>query len=168
MNLGDMTEAIDAIDIRQVAKLRVLVEASDCVFMLGNGGSSAIASHMTEDYTKTLKSRALTFSDPARLTCYANDYGYISAYRAWLKEFVPLARKPLVILISSSGNSGNMVCCAQWCDDVDIPFVMLTGFDKNNTMRCNYKHAAQIDMHVDSHDYGIVECTHQVFLHAII
>lgn len=168
MNLDELTEMIDKIDQKDMNTLLNQMKRSSCTFILGNGGSSAIASHMAEDYTKSLKLPAMTFSDAARLTCYANDYGYEYAYAKWLTEFVPLTSVPFVILISSSGNSMNMVQCAAYCVEDRIPFAMLTGFEKNNTMRCNFKDDVIVDYHVPSTDYGIVECMHQIFLHGII
>jgi phosphoheptose isomerase len=53
-----------------------LINEHNNIIILGNGGSSAIASHISQDYTKKLNKKSFTFSDSSRLTCYANDYGY--------------------------------------------------------------------------------------------
>ena len=71
----------------------------------------------------------------------------------------------LVILISSSGNSKNILNCAKHCTTENIPFIILTGFDSLNEVRANYSTYAEIDMYVNSRSYGVVECVHQVFLH---
>jgi D-sedoheptulose 7-phosphate isomerase len=145
-----------------------LINEHNNIIILGNGGSSAIASHISQDYTKKLNKKSFTFSDSSRLTCYANDYGYQNAYRQFLKEFVDLDKQTLVILISSSGNSENIINCAEFCNEHDqIDVVTLTGFDKDNKLNnLNIKNR-KINYWVDSNDYGIVECVHMIFLHMV-
>ena len=64
-------------------------------------------------------------------------------------------------------NSKNIVNCLEYCDNNDISFVLLTGFNKDNESRKKYKDKAKLEMWVDSSDYGIVECAHEIFLHSI-
>ena len=133
------------------------------IIIIGNGGSNSIASHISQDYTKVLDKKSYSFSDPSRLTCYINDYGRDWAYYEFLKDFAE--KDTLVILISSSGNSMNIVNAATWCEQKEIVYLALTGFDKNNNlniMKSPFKY------HVDSDDYGIVECVHQILLHSIL
>lgn len=149
--------------------LEDLIGESENIIILGNGGSSSIASHIAQDYTKKLNKRSFTFSDASRLTCYTNDYGYEDAYLQFLKEFVREEEKTLVILISSSGNSENIVRCAEWCNkSSNIDIVTLTGFDENNRLRKMYLKNRKINHWVDSDDYGIVECVHMIFLHMVV
>lgn len=136
------------------------------IILIGNGGSNAIASHMAEDYTKALGKRAICFSDGARMSCYANDYGYENAFSQFVKEFSD--PDSLVILISSSGNSKNIVNCAQYCSENSIPYALLTGFESGNSIRSSYASGAIHDFWVDSKDYGIVECMHEIILHSVI
>jgi len=138
------------------------------IIILGNGGSSAIASHISQDYTKKLKKRSFTFSDASRLTCYTNDYGYENAYLQFLKEFVRNEEETLVILISSSGNSLNMIKCAEWCNEQNkIGVITLTGFSDENMLKNMSIKNRLLDFWVDSNDYGIVECVHMSFLHMV-
>jgi len=163
MKLADVQKAIDEIEPSQVDQLKQLLSTHEEVIMIGNGGSNAICSHISQDYTKFLGRRAYAFSDASRLTCYINDFGMESAYERFLDDFAMSGT--LVILISSSGNSMNIVNCAEYCVNANLPFVIITGFDKSNALRSKFSKAAQLDMHVDSHSYGVVECVHQVFLH---
>ena len=147
--------------------LNTCISSYNNIIILGNGGSSAIASHISQDYTKKLKKRSYTFSDPSRLTCYANDYGYENAYAQFLKEFVT-DEETLVILISSSGNSQNIINCAEWCETrSNIKTITLTGFDSENKLRTANLKNRLINFWVDSKDYGIVECVHMIFLHMV-
>lgn len=164
--LNGLQQSINKIDEKNLSKLKELVlNSGGKIVILGNGGSNAIASHIAEDYTKALRKPAICFSDAARLTCYANDYGYEQAFKQFLIEFVEPAS--LVILISSSGNSKNIINCAEYCSTNNLDYVILTGFQEDNKLR-QYKHKAKLDFWVDSTDYGIVECMHEIILHSII
>ena len=73
------------------------------IFIIGNGGSSAISSHVSVDLSKNLNMSAMCFSDADLITCFSNDYGYENWYKEALKRHVK--KKDAVILISSSGIS---------------------------------------------------------------
>jgi len=133
------------------------------IIIIGNGGSNSIASHISQDYTKVLDKKSYSFSDPSRLTCYINDYGRDNAYVEFLDDFVD--KDTLVILISSSGNSMNIVNAAKYCEDNNITYLALTGFNSNNKLN---NMNPMWRWHVDSDDYGIVECVHQIVLHSIL
>jgi D-sedoheptulose 7-phosphate isomerase len=145
---------------------KVVLQNTSEIIILGNGGSNAISAHMAEDYTKALNKKGIAFTDGARLTCYANDYGYENAFSQYLSEFS--TTNSLVILISSSGNSKNILNCAKYCLENDIDYIILTGFDPNNSLRNAYSEHALLDFWVDSSDYGVVECVHEIILHSVI
>jgi len=165
-----LTNAIDGISDASIDKLKTTIERQKgSIVILGNGGSSAICSHIAEDYTKVLKKRTLTFTDAARITCYSNDYGYENAYAQFLKEFAD--EDTLVILISSSGNSHNIINCAKFCVSNNLKLITLTGFKSHNALRSYLSDSALsnwvIDLWVNSEEYGVVELTHEAFLHSI-
>ena len=162
----EIIQSLKNITNEQIENLKRLVCGYKQVVIIGNGGSNSIASHISQDYTKKLKIKSFTFSDPSRLTCYINDYGMDLAYVQFLKEFCD--NDTLVILISSSGNSQNIVKCLEYCCENKIEYVLLTGFDENNICRKRFKEGAALEYWVDSKDYGVVECTHQIFLHLIV
>ena len=166
MILGEFVKELNNISSEKVEQLRHLIYEYKQIIILGNGGSSSIASHITQDYTKQLSRRAFTFSDSSRLTCYINDYGQSLAYSQFLREFSD--KDTLVILISSSGNSKNILSCLEYCAKEEIDFALLTGFSNNNLCRSKYKNIAKLEYWVDSTSYGVVECAHQVFLHLVV
>ena len=166
MDLRELIKVIENFSDSDIDKLRNFVISHDQIIMIGNGGSNAICSHISQDYTKRLGTRSYGFSDASRLTCYINDYGRDAAYERFLKEFV--VPNTGVVLISSSGNSENIFRCASYCTLETIPFIMLTGFSENNRMRSAHRNNAILDLWVDSSDYGVVECAHQIFLHSIV
>ena len=164
--INELVTVLQKIETKKLEKLKsTVLNTKGIVLILGNGGSNAISSHIAEDYTKALKIVSTSFSDGARLTCYANDYGYENAFKEFIKEF----SQPdgLVILISSSGNSKNIINCAEYCQKNNLKYIILTGFNQKNKLR-EYSQDAVLDFWIDSTDYGIVECAHEIILHSII
>ena len=133
MNISNFIESLEKIDKHKILALKKIILDYEDIIILGNGGSNSIASHISQDYTKQLGKRAISFSDPSRLTCYINDYGMEHAYSQFLKDFK--TEKTLVILISSSGESENIFKAATFCRDTEISFIILTGFDPRNRLR---------------------------------
>ena len=164
--LTNIKKSIDEIDVDKVMDLDLIVSSHKDIIIIGNGGSNAIAQHMSVDYTKFLKKRCHSFGDSPRLTCYMNDYGVEDAYKQYLLEFAN--KKTLVILISSSGESENIIRCAKFCVKNKLPFVILTGFDSVNSLRRDFGSKCDVDIWVDSTSYSVVECTHEIYLHSIV
>ena len=81
------------------------------IFVMGNGGSAAIATHVAVDFTKLNSIRSTNFNEANLITCFANDYGYEN----WLAKALEYysVKDDLVILISSSGRSPNIIKAAQ-------------------------------------------------------
>ena len=146
------------------------ISGSHKIIILGNGGSNAIASHMAEDYTKVLEKTSVSFSDGARLTCYINDYGFENSFAKFLEHFSRSDNPAsvLAILISSSGESQNIINSAAYCLEHNIQFICLTGFSSSNTLRSLSLGSCALEYWVDSSDYGIVECLHGIFLHSVL
>ena len=97
------------------------------------------------------------------LTAYINDYGRDNAYRQFIAEFSDLGT--LIILISSSGNSMNIINAAKYCEKHQRPYIALSGFSRDNKlngMNANFKY------HVNYNSYGVVEISHEILLHSII
>jgi len=163
MKIEEFTDNILKISNEQIERLKETISKYNEIIILGNGGSSAIASHISQDYTKKLGKRSFCFSDPSRLTCYINDYGMEEAYKVFLENFS--SKNSLVVLISSSGESKNIINCAKFCVQKNISYIILTGFEKDNHLRKNYANNSILDFWVNSKDYGVVECIHQTFLH---
>ena len=166
MIMGDLIKILEDISEDKIERLDSLLGSHSQVIIVGNGGSNSIASHISQDYTKKLNKKSFSFSDPSRLTCYINDYGMEEAYAQFLKEFCD--SDTLVILISSSGNSPNIIQCLDYCSQNKIDYALLTGFDQSNLCRTRFKESAALEYWVDSRDYGVVECAHQAFLHAVV
>ena len=77
------------------------------ILIFGNGGSAAIASHVSVDLTKNAKIRTVNFNESDLITCFSNDYGY----ERWIEKAVDFYadKNDTLVLISSSGKSKNMI-----------------------------------------------------------
>lgn len=147
----DISRAVDLIKTR-----------TRSIFFVGNGGSNSIASHMMEDYMKLAGFPTYSFSDAALITCYANDFGYDKAMAEWLKLY--FTEKDLLVAISSSGESVNVVNAVKFAKSKGGNVITLSAFKSGNTLR----QLGDINFHIDVASYGIAECYHQVILHIIL
>ncbi len=132
------------------------------IYIVGNGGSSSIASHVSVDFTKTAKINCSTFNNANLITCFANDY----KYENWVVEAIKAysLEQDLFILISSSGTSKNIVNAAQYCKQKKINLITLSGFKKNNPL----SQSGNINFHVESEEYNYIEMTHHIILLSIV
>ena len=107
--------------------------------------------------------QSTTFNDPALLTCMANDYGYEDVFR---RPLLALARPgDLLVAVSSSGTSGNIVAAARSAIDGDLAVVTLSAFDPANPL-----HAlpAPLAFHAPAATYGQAEVAHTALLHSAL
>lgn len=128
------------------------------IFFIGNGGSSAIASHMTADFMKNGGMRTYSLYDNAVTTCMGNDYGYAYVFSRPL-EFLG-KENDLLVAISSSGNSQNIVNAIHVAKTKKMEIITLTGFHPDNQS----KQLGDINVYVPSEKYGIVESIHNLML----
>ena len=132
------------------------------VIIVGNGGSAAIASHVAVDLTKAARVRAINFNEADLITCFGNDYGYEN-WMAKALEFYSDAGD-VAVIISSSGQSQNVVIGAKAARDLGLQVVTLSGFRADNPLRV----IGDLNLWVNSESYNIIETTHQSWLLAVI
>ena len=111
-SISDLLSSIDTNLIDQSVELiNKKIKTNNTTYIAGNGGSASIASHVSVDFIKVAKVKSSTFNNSNLITCYANDYGYEN----WVKEAIKsyCHKNDLLILISSSGKSPNIVNAAQ-------------------------------------------------------
>ena len=132
------------------------------VYIVGNGGSSSIASHVSVDFAKVANVPSETFNNANLITCFANDYGHEN----WVKEAIKayIKKNDILILISSSGTSKNIVNAAQYCKANKISLITLSGFDINNPL----SQLGNINIHVPSEKYNFIEMSHHIILVSIV
>ena len=132
------------------------------VLIFGNGGSAAIASHVSVDLTKNVKVKAMNFNEADLITCFSNDYGY----EKWIEKAINFygEKEDVVILISSSGKSKNMLNASRMAKRKKISkIITFTGNKKNNPL----SKLGDINLWVDSNIYNHIENTHQIWLLSI-
>jgi D-sedoheptulose 7-phosphate isomerase len=142
-------------------------DAGGTVWVAGNGGSAAIADHTVCDTTKgthvdgvsPLRSVSLSANGPM-ITALANDLSYEDVFRQQLVYY--LGPKDAVLLVSSSGNSPNVVAACRYAKEQGVPTIAFVGFE-GGELRRMADHAIWIP--VDN--YGIAEDTHQSLMHLL-
>ena len=132
------------------------------VILAGNGGSAAMASHVAVDLTKVAGVRAVNFNEPDLITCLANDYGY----EHWVEKAIEFYADPgdLIVLISSSGKSNNIINGAIKAKQMKLSLITFTGFTADNPLR----KFGDLNFWADSQAYNVVEMTHHVWLLALV
>lgn len=172
--LERVAKEIGRLDLTQVENLSQIIEdayhAGKFVFICGNGGSGANASHLCEDLAKcTLKDfedqkrlKVLSLTDnTAGIMAWANDEGYDRIFLEQLKNLA--SPGDVVLAISGSGNSPNILKAVEWANNKGLITVGITGFGGGKL-----RTLAQHNLHADINDMGIVESLHQVVFHWVI
>jgi len=131
------------------------------VFIVGNGGSAAVASHVVTDFVNKGGLRASTLHDSALLSCMANDYGYENAFARILHTVAQ--EGDLLIAISSSGQSVNIHNSVRRMREIKGRTISLSGFQQDNPLRS----LGNFNFWIDSDDYGVVELGHLFLLHHV-
>jgi D-sedoheptulose 7-phosphate isomerase/D-glycero-D-manno-heptose 1,7-bisphosphate phosphatase len=156
----------DALD-RAASLLTAALERDATIFACGNGGSAAIANHLSCDHQKGIhngtnyRPRVVCLSSNMSLiTAVANDIGYTESFS------FPLSLHgrsgDLLITISSSGNSENIVRALQVAESLGMRRITFTGFDGGRSRKM-----ADANIHVGAHNYGVVEDVHQACMHIL-
>ncbi len=152
---------------RAVTALKRAIQADRLIFACGNGGSAAIANHLTCDCSKgiatntTLRPRVVSLSATVELiTAIANDMAYPEVFAYQLKN----AARPgdVLITISSSGDSENIVRALDWAGETGMTTIALSGFSGGRSAQM-----ADISLHVAAENYGVVEDVHQSLMHIL-
>jgi len=134
-------------------------ESGNKAMVIGNGGSAAIAGHMQNDLSKAVGIRSLAFHDVSLLTAMANDHGYDNAYESYVAQWSD--QDDLLIAISSSGGSPNILKAAAVARGRGCHIVTLSGFSRDNPLRS----CGDLNFYVPVSDYGYVETLHSVLTH---
>lgn len=166
-----MTKALNSVrpaEIdRAVTAMKRAIQADRLIFACGNGGSAAIANHLTCDCSKgvasntTLRPRVVSLSATVELiTAIANDMAYPEVFAYQLKN----TARPgdLLITISSSGDSENIVRALDWAGENGMTTIALSGFSGGRSSQM-----ADISLHVAAENYGVVEDVHQSLMHIL-
>ncbi|MBT7942674.1 MAG: SIS domain-containing protein, partial [Alphaproteobacteria bacterium] len=131
------------------------------LYVCGNGGSAAISNHLVCDHSKCgqtdtdLRPKVVSLSTNIEMiTAIANDISYDEVFVYQLKTLAEPG--DVVLTISSSGDSENVVRAAKWAKDNALGVISFTGFDGGRTAEI-----ADVNLHVSADNYGVVEDVHQ-------
>jgi D-sedoheptulose 7-phosphate isomerase len=172
--LESVCDEIRNVDPAEAEALAGLIEkryhSGRFVFIIGNGGSGANASHLCEDLAKcTLRDfecqkrlKVLSLTDNvSAIMAWANDTSYERIFVEQLKTYA--SPGDLLLAISGSGNSPNILRAVEWANANEVETVGITGFGGGIL-----KNLARHSLHAPVHDMGIVESVHQVVFHWVI
>lgn len=137
------------------------------IFVCGNGGSAAIAEHLSCDHSKGVATNTSLLpkvfslaSNMSLMTALANDLGYEEVFSKQLE--LQATKDDLLIVISSSGNSPNIIKALELAITLQMNTISLTGFTGGKASKL-----ARINLHVPINNYGIVEDCHQILMHIL-
>lgn len=152
---------IDNAFAKIVEELNTIKANGGTVYLVGNGGSSGIISHVSIDLINACKIKAQPITDNSILTCLANDYGYENVFSEALKTLI--TDKDLLIAVSSSGNSQNIVNAVEVANQKGAKSFTLSGFKPENALR----KTGTYNLWIESMSYGYVEIGHALLLHYV-
>ena len=157
---------IDLVDVNKLKEIANLIQqiskAGNKVIIAGNGGSASIASHLTIDFINAANIKAINFNESSIITCFSNDYGYENWVSKALECYASTG--DIVILISSSGQSQNILNGAETAKSMNANVVTLSGFSSDNPLR----QLGDINLWVDSNAYNTVEMAHHIWLLGVV
>lgn len=170
--VGAMQTAMDRLRPEEFVSAGVLfrdvLRNKGCVYCMGNGGSSSTASHLASDLGKNVRHpsgprlRTASLTDNVSwLTAVSNDVCYEDCFAEQLRD--TLEPTDLLIAISASGDSENLVRAFNLARQIGTPRLAMIGFDGGRLARL-----ATTRVWVDSHDYGIVESIHVFVVHLLV
>lgn len=154
---------IDSVSWEKLSQAFDAMKRAERIFVAGNGGSASIANHLACDFGKGAHRHHVhsLASNMAIVTALANDISYDSIFEEQLK-MADLNNRDLLILISSSGNSPNILKAANYAKLIGSEIIGLCGFHGGEL-----KKLATIPLHIDVNNYGIVEDCHQAIMHVL-
>jgi D-sedoheptulose 7-phosphate isomerase len=144
------------------ARMRACHDGGRRIMLVGNGGSAGICSHLATDFSKNGGMRATAFNDGSVLTCLGNDYGYEHVFAKQIEWHA--VEGDMLIAISSSGRSMNILNAVAWARKLKCTVVTLSGFKPDNPLRG----LGDINIYFPSPEYGFVEVGHLAILHAAL
>lgn len=158
-NEMDVELPIDEASDRAVVMLRHVKAKGKKVILVGNGGSSALVAHVSNDLCKCDGIPALVCTEQSLLTALTNDEGYDVAF-AW-QVSLHGSKGDILIAVSSSGQSENIIKSVEMAHEKGMKVITFSGFSPDNTLR----QVGDLNFYMPSSSYGMVEMSHSVFCH---
>ncbi len=173
-----VANALDAVPAKEIEKalaiLQGVYERNGRIYVFGNGGSLALATHFVSDLNKTVFSHNLELhkrrfqavrlpSSESEITAWANDIGYDMVFAGPLQNYIQ--ESDAVIAISSSGNSINIIKAVELAKKHHVPVIGMSGFDGG---KLNELADAKVLVKTPKGEYEVVESVHDALLHMMV
>ena len=146
---------------RSTQMLKATKKNKATIYVIGNGGSAAIAEHTAIDFTKNAGLKSLAISGSPMLTTFSNDYGYENVFKKAIEHFSE--KGDILIAVSSSGASKNILNAYKTARKKGMEIITFSGFKEDNPLRS----LGDINFWVDSKAFGFLEVLHGLILHYI-
>ena len=168
---GRARAAQASVDLAKLAAAAELLEAAyergAFVYVCGNGGSASISNHLTCDHLKGVQTdtdllpRVVSLAATMEtITAIANDFSFDDIFVYQLRTLASVG--DVLITVSSSGDSENVVRACEWARDNGVSVISMTGFSGGRSAKL-----AHVNLHVDGDNYGVLEDTHQGLMHIL-
>jgi D-sedoheptulose 7-phosphate isomerase len=145
-----------------IFEIKKVKENKKKIIICGNGGSAGSASHLTIDFTKNARIRAINFNEPSLITALSNDTDFKKSIAQAL--FYYADKGDIIIFLSVSGESKNLVNGLKFCKMNKLFTISFTGSNKKNFINKN----SDLKIHIPSYAYNKVECAHLILLTYIV
>ncbi|MBC8225586.1 MAG: SIS domain-containing protein [Gammaproteobacteria bacterium] len=168
---SNIAKGYDSIDIDELRSIVSVLEENITnkhkIFTCGNGGSSAIAEHFTCDFVKGSSTETdiqpIVFSLPSNtslITAIANDISYDDIFSLQVEKYA--SKDDILLAISCSGNSPNIISALELAKSKGMSTISFLGFDGGKALELS-----EYCIHINIHNYGIVEDIHQSLMHML-
>ena len=161
----NISKKISSFDMEDLSNTIEIIEnlrlTNGKLIIVGNGGSASIASHVSVDFVNKTNIRAINFNEPNLITCLANDYGYSE----WVSKAIDkyCDKRDIALLISSSGESKNILNAAKAADILGMQVITFSGFSRHNSLQ----KLGKVNFWVNSTEYNEIEMVHHIWLVAL-
>lgn len=160
--ISELEDALYSVPENNVEDLAsFLVQFDQRAYVIGNGGSFALAEHFAQDLMKKAGIRAMALSSGSNLTAYGNDEAFDTVYSSQLAHLIEPG--DCLIAFSSSGNSINIYNACKVAQSLGAKIISFTGFSGGKIIKIS-----DLSIHVPSNDYGIIETAHSLLFHYLI
>tara|TARA_A100001011_G_C13889497_1_gene666385 strand:+ start:53 stop:676 length:624 start_codon:yes stop_codon:yes gene_type:complete len=169
LNISSSLNTINFTELKQIILIlkKIYRNNKNKVYVCGNGGSAALADHFACDHqkilyeTKKFKPFIVSLvSNGALGTAISNDINYKSIFEEQLKQTANF--NDVLITISASGNSDNIINAIRWANKNKLITISLTGFNGGLSRKLS-----KYNLHIDSKNYGVIEANHQSLINII-
>lgn len=141
------------------AETKKVKDENKSIYLIGNGASSSMASHVSADLAKNAGVQTQVFTDLSLITAIANDLSYDDVFLEPLR--FRASRGDMLVAISSSGNSKNVLKACEFAEGLGCFVVTLSAMDMDNPLR----QLGDLNFYIPASSYGLAETSHNSILH---